>query len=244
MLPLLQNEKCVTSNVLLDTSFSNQLHSFSCIFGVVAFHDPHSAPWLFSPASRFWDESCLHVDGGGLQPGTPGQWHPVLPSVHSRSHHLSSGCERASHLPSQPQDDPFWGGCASRDHTYRICSPRPWPLHPPDCQVQCLFLHLSSKKSCLFLLCHSWTVQRNCWETIYLQLYHKLIVNSIRANGNISIHLLSSCISSNQAPISPIFAFLFLYTHINIHTGITDSGHGAIQTSNLGCTNSLLPIKV
>lgn len=94
---------------------------------------------LPSLACGFRDESCLHADRGGVQPGPLGEWHPVLAAVHGRGHHLRSGCERAARLPRQPQDDPLRGGRASGDHTYRVCRPGPWPLHPPDCQVHHIF---------------------------------------------------------------------------------------------------------
>lgn len=95
---------------------------------------------LGSPtASGFWNEPSLHADCGGVQPGPPCQWDPVLASVHSRSHHLCSGCERATCLPCESQDYPFWGRSASRNHSYRFRCARPRSLHPPDCQVYLRF---------------------------------------------------------------------------------------------------------
>lgn len=101
---------------------------------------PHSSSTCicstgFPPAGRLRDEPGLHADGGGLQPGPPGQRHPVLATVHRRRHHIRPGRERAARLPRQPQSDPLRGGRASGDHSDRLRCSGPRPLHPSDSQV-------------------------------------------------------------------------------------------------------------
>lgn len=86
-------------------------------------------------AGGFRDEPRLRADGGGVQSGPPGERHPVLASVHGGGHHLCPGCQRAARLPRQPQDDPFRGGRAGRDHAHSVRSSGPRPLRPPDRQV-------------------------------------------------------------------------------------------------------------
>lgn len=76
-------------------------------------------------AGGFRDEPRLHADGGGVQPGPPGERHPVLASVHGGGHHLCAGCQRAARLPRQPQDDPFRGGRAGGDHAHGVRSSGP-----------------------------------------------------------------------------------------------------------------------
>lgn len=72
-----------------------------------------NSPFL-SLASRLWDEPFLHAEGGGVQPGPPGQWHPVFTTVHSWRHHICPGRQWAPLLPHKPKTHPLWGGSPCR----------------------------------------------------------------------------------------------------------------------------------
>lgn len=65
---------------------------------------------LFVSGSRLRDEQSFHADSDGIKPSSPGQRHPDVLPVDSRSHHFRHRCQRSPLFPNKPQADQAGGG--------------------------------------------------------------------------------------------------------------------------------------
>ena len=90
---------------------------------------------LFVLGSRLRDEQSFHADRDGIKPSSPGQWHPDVLPVDSRSHHFSHGCQRSTVFPDKPQVNQAGGRRAYGDSPDNVFSGGSWSLHAAGSEV-------------------------------------------------------------------------------------------------------------
>lgn len=92
-------------------------------------------PCFFVLGSRLRDEQSFHADSDGIKPSSPGQWHPDVLPVNSRSHHFSHRCQRSTVFPNEPQVNQAGGRGAYGDSPDDIFSGGSWSLHAAGSKV-------------------------------------------------------------------------------------------------------------
>lgn len=102
-----QDEAMTLISSALSCSFQPEGRIYSLLGSLLA--------CLFVLGSRLRDEQSFHADSDGIKPSSPGQWHPDVLPVDSRSHHFSHRCQRSPIFPNKPQVNQAGGGGADGD---------------------------------------------------------------------------------------------------------------------------------